>query len=310
MRLTRTGLAAAAVASVGWLLLAPAQRMEAQATPAACAIDRDVIAGLANPDPESESRLAASFAPGATAHGSAIEPDRSAGAWLAGRVAGREEIGNAATTVNALLVDGDNAIAVWTVTGNAPPEDGDPSGQPAPRRWEGIDVYRFDCGRIAEVWTLDQRIDDPAAMPLAIPPDRSCADPSPTRAEAEAALHVWLVDGWSRGDLEAVNALLDPDVAYHSVPYSETNGPAGVDATLSGSRAAFPDLRNTPAAPVIDGAWAGARWRAEGVNTGGDDPTGTWATWTGVDVVRLQCGRIVEIWSVEDTAAVQAQLAP
>ncbi len=308
MRFPPSGLTAAIVASIVWGLFPAAEPSAAPATPAACAFDREIIAELADPAAETEARLAAAFAPGATIHGSATEPDRDAPAWLAQRVADRAGIGHADTTVNALLLDGDAAIAVWTVTGDAPPENGATPGPAAPRRWEGVDVYRLACGRIAEVWTLEQRIDDPAAMPLANPPDRTCDTPAPTRAEADAALRVWLVDGWSRSDLSAVNALLDPDVAYHSVPYSETNGPAGADDAIAGTRAVVPDLSNTPETPVIDGEWTGAHWRAEGANTGGDDPTGRWATWTGVDVLRLQCGRIVEIWSIEDLSALQAQL--
>ncbi|MFM9107240.1 MAG: ester cyclase [Chloroflexota bacterium] len=291
------------------------------ATPAACGIGRDTIAALAEAT-FPPARVSDAFLPDAAVHGSATAPDLDAPAWLEERASERAAIADAVTVVDALLLDGDAALAVWTVTGNAPPEDAaagdgasDRAGaEPAPRRWHGIDLYRLDCGggggggRIAEVWSLVQRIEDPAAMPLAVPPVRACADPMPVRPEADAAVRTWLVDGWSDGDLAAVDAIIDPGVAYHSVPWSETTGPAGIADAIEGTQAAFPDVRSVPDPAVIDGAWAGARWTSTGTNTGGEDATGRAATWTGIDVLRLACGKVVEIWSVEDTAAVEAQL--
>lgn len=52
-----------------------------------------------------------------------------------------------------VVVDGDYAAAVWTATGT---DTGGvlgaaPTGAEA--SWGGINVFRFECGKIAEVWS-------------------------------------------------------------------------------------------------------------------------------------------------------------
>ena len=41
-------------------------------------------------------------------------------------------------------------------------------------------------------------------------------------------------------------------------------------------------------------------WHAEGTQTGefqGFPPSGKHATWTGINVMRFACGRVVEVWA-------------
>jgi predicted ester cyclase len=312
---------------LAWVMLAgtslamlPAGADARQATPAACAkptreMVEASVSSLSGFAPVPASLADELLAPGFVHHGSmaAPTPDLDAAAWLRQRNEDVVGLTDTDLSLEVAAIDGPWAMTVWTVTGSIA---GDAPGTPeqsaatsAPVRVHGADLYRFDCGKIAEVWGLQSRIDDPAAMPLAVPPPpAACAVPAPTREEADAMIRAWVVDGWSDGDLAVLDPLLSPDVAYHAIPYSETNGPEGVNEAITDTHAAFPDMVNVPDQIVIDGAWAGSRWKTHGTNSGGGAPTGKTATWTGIDLLRIDCGKIVEIWSVEDTAAVARQL--
>ncbi len=60
-----------------------------------------------------------------------------------------------AVTPGAIIVDGDWAAATWTATGTASGGDlGGMSGGAGNRAtWTGINVFRFSCGQITEVWS-------------------------------------------------------------------------------------------------------------------------------------------------------------
>jgi predicted ester cyclase len=57
------------------------------------------------------------------------------------------------TTIDGVLAEGDIVAVRWTTTGtNEGPLFGmEPTGQTV--SWTGLNVYRFECGRIAESWS-------------------------------------------------------------------------------------------------------------------------------------------------------------
>jgi steroid delta-isomerase-like uncharacterized protein len=114
----------------------------------------------------------------------------------------------------------------------------------------------------------------------------------------------------SQGDLEALGEILSPDFIQHTpgVP----PGPAGAQAVLALFLHGFPDFAVTVDWLLADGDKVVVRSRARGTHTGpfmGHPPSGRSFTATGIDVLRVSAGRIVERWSEFDTFAMLQQLA-
>jgi predicted ester cyclase len=74
---------------------------------------------------------------------------------------------------------------------------------------------------------------------------------------------------------------------------------------------AFPDLRYTFDLFIVEDDYVVERYTATGTQSGplGDlPPTDRTATWTGVNIFRIECGRIVEVWSEVDAVSRTQQL--
>ena len=77
-------------------------------------------------------------------------------------------------------------------------------------------------------------------------------------------------------------------------------------------RAAFPDLRVTTEDLITEGDRVALRWKAEGTHMGelmGIPPTGKHVTLTGIEILRIADGRIVERWAEDNGQAVIQQLS-
>ncbi len=76
-------------------------------------------------------------------------------------------------TIDQVIADGDYVVVRWTATGTqtGPFFNLEPSGVEA--TWTGINIFRFECGLIAESWNevggLGLR-DQPEALPSAATP--------------------------------------------------------------------------------------------------------------------------------------------
>ena len=117
--------------------------------------------------------------------------------------------------------------------------------------------------------------------------------------------------GPSGGDLEAADALLADSFALH-VPLP-VSGP-GIDAinnVIESCRAAFGGLAVTIESMTADGDLVTARFTARGTHTGefmGVPPTGRPITMTGIEIFRLEDGKIAELWGEANLMGLAAQL--
>jgi predicted ester cyclase len=93
--------------------------------------------------------------------------------------------------------------------------------------------------------------------------------------------------------------------------YPEILDEGGVSAMMGDFLAAFPDLHYTFDLFVAQDAYVVERYTATGTQEGqlGDlPPSGRSATWTGINIFRIACGRIVEVWSEVDALNRNQQL--
>ena len=106
-----------------------------------------------------------------------------------------------------------------------------------------------------------------------------------------------------------LDEILAPDPAHDSASFAANPGPRAVlGALLTG----FPDVQHAIDAVITQGDLVVVRYTAAGTHAGefqGYAPTGKSVTWTGINIYRLECGRIAAIWSEVDSLGRVAQLA-
>jgi predicted ester cyclase len=130
--------------------------------------------------------------------------------------------------------------------------------------------------------------------------------------ELNRALVKRFVDEWlNKRSREALAEIAHPEFAYHWGPLGEGKGADGLAAMEDSIRAAFPDLYVDPAFSVADETYVVNRSVVTGTHEGewfGMEPTGRRATWTAVEIYRIQDDLIAEQWLNEDWAGVLQQV--
>jgi len=118
-------------------------------------------------------------------------------------------------------------------------------------------------------------------------------------------------DLWGRGDLTAADEVLALDLIEHNPLPGQGVGREGHKQVVTLFRSAFPDLRVFTQDLVEEGDRVALRWKAEGTHRGdlmGLAPTGKRVTLTGIEILRLSGGKIVERWAEDNGQSVLMQL--
>jgi predicted ester cyclase len=118
-------------------------------------------------------------------------------------------------------------------------------------------------------------------------------------------------DLWGRGNLIAGDQVLAVDLIEHNPLPGQGAGREGHKRVVALFRSAFPDLHVVTEDLLEEGDRVALRWRAEGTHRGdlmGLAPTGKPVTLTGIEILRLKDGKIVERWAEDNGQAVLAQL--
>jgi predicted ester cyclase len=148
----------------------------------------------------------------------------------------------------------------------------------------------------------------PAALPAATPG----ACPATTEAQNEAIARAWHDEVINKRNPAALKDILAPTVVHHAAGgYPQLLDEGGVTAMMGDFLAAFPDLRYRFDFFIDKDDCVVERYTATGTQTGplGDlPPTGRQATWTGINIFRIECGKIAEVWSEVDAASRTQQL--
>ncbi len=126
----------------------------------------------------------------------------------------------------------------------------------------------------------------------------------------ESVVRRFFEELWNAGDLDCADVVLAPGHVHH-IGDDRLDGPDEVKDTVTRFRTAFPDLHFALDDVVSDGDRVAVRWTATGTHEagfGGVPASGRSARWTGIDLVRLDEGRIVELWASADVAGLFEQL--
>ena len=106
--------------------------------------------------------------------------------------------------------------------------------------------------------------------------------------------------------------IVGPEVVLHAAGgYPKIMNAEGIAAMMGEFLAAFPDLLITFDQSIAKDDFVVERYTASGTHQGplGDlQPTNRTATWTGINIFRIGCGRIVEVWSEVDAEGRTRQL--
>jgi steroid delta-isomerase-like uncharacterized protein len=117
-------------------------------------------------------------------------------------------------------------------------------------------------------------------------------------------------EGPSKGDLIAADELLASDFSLH-VPLPSAPGIQGMNDVITACRAAFEHLNVTVEDMVAEDDKVAARFTARGIHKGafmGLPPTGKPITMTGIEIFRIENGKIAEIWGEANLLGLMQQL--
>ena len=140
-------------------------------------------------------------------------------------------------------------------------------------------------------------------------PAASC--PATTEAENKAIALRWHEDAINGHDLSVIDEIVADDVVHHAGTFPDGVGPDAVKRVLGALLTGFPDVKHTVEDVIAEGDEVVIRWSAEGTHQGefqGYAPTGEHVTWTGINVFRIECGKIAEEWSELDGLGRIAQI--
>lgn len=137
--------------------------------------------------------------------------------------------------------------------------------------------------------------------------------------EARSGKDLWQpwVALWN-GDLDLAGAVVAPDFVAHFAPAGggpgEVRGADGLRAWIAGVRAAFTDPRfSTVVGPLAEGDLLAGRWIFRATYRGGfpgapPEAVGRPVEYAGMDLLRVEGGRIAEYWLCADVLQLLQQL--
>ena len=115
------------------------------------------------------------------------------------------------------------------------------------------------------------------------------------------------------GNIALVDELIADDFVDHEEPFpGQPQGKEGVVFYVNAIRSAFPDLKVKTAEPALaDGNLEALHGVLTGTHQGdfvGIAPTGRNVEFGGIDIIRVQDGKVAEHWGVTDTLTLMQQI--
>ncbi len=117
---------------------------------------------------------------------------------------------------------------------------------------------------------------------------------------------------WNTGNAAFAFQVFAENYVRHDLrPGNPNAGAAGRKQVADDFRAAFPDLKHETELLIGENDFVVARWTMRGTNTGpwgSVPPTNRAVVFSGVNIFRLENGRVVEIWNHRDDLGMREQL--
>lgn len=121
-----------------------------------------------------------------------------------------------------------------------------------------------------------------------------------------------IVDLWSFGEYDVAAEIYGQGVIDHMPLPGQGESMLDLVQVVRDFRAALPDLTIHLTGLIAEGDRAVDYWRLTGTHTGnpimGIEPSGRGVDFHGIDIVRIQAGKITDIWHVEQLDRMLAQL--
>lgn len=117
---------------------------------------------------------------------------------------------------------------------------------------------------------------------------------------------------WSPGGQAIVDQLAAPDLTvFYPALREPLHGPEAFKQLLGTFYTAFPNAQVTISELIAEGDTVASRWRMHGTHQGdfrGIPPTGRAVAWTGITILRIKDGKIVEESGESDALGLLQQL--
>lgn len=119
-------------------------------------------------------------------------------------------------------------------------------------------------------------------------------------------------EAFNKGNLDDLRDYVADDLIIHDPMPGSPPGLEGMKAALEITRAAIPDFEIVAQATIVEGEFIVSRAQWSGTHTGesfmGVPATGRRITCRGVDILRIQDGKVTEAWECGDHLGVMQQL--
>jgi predicted ester cyclase len=120
-------------------------------------------------------------------------------------------------------------------------------------------------------------------------------------------------EAWLKGNVDAMDEVLDPDVITHRPPFPDTKGAEVVKQSQLASREAFADIRFNWDEMIGEGNTIACRWTLRAKHTGVSPltpvpPTGKELVLQGGWFLYLKGGKIAEVFAYSDNLGLLQQL--
>jgi steroid delta-isomerase-like uncharacterized protein len=132
--------------------------------------------------------------------------------------------------------------------------------------------------------------------------------------DRQTIAHEWFEQVWNQGDERTIDRLMAEGAIAHGLADAaggQVRGPAGFKPFFRMFREAFPDLHIVVEDTVVEGDKVVARCTVRGTHRGdnlGFAATDKAVTFTGICIVRVLNGQIVEAWNNFDFGGMHSQL--
>ena len=119
------------------------------------------------------------------------------------------------------------------------------------------------------------------------------------------------ITAFASGDTGTLKQIVAEDAVDHNLAPGSKPGRPGLLEAVDAFQKGFPDLRISVDRLVAEGDFVAVNGKITGMNTGplmGAAPSGKRADFSYMDMYRIANGQIVDMWHVEDIAAMVQQL--